>query len=266
MATTKNIQSVERAFSILELFSRSGCAEQSVKEIAEALDLNKSTAFGLINTLTNLGYLQQNERNQRYALGLKLLSLSDAVKVQNLIIQAVHPYLEQINRQYGETVHCAVQENDGVIYVDKVESTGAIYIGTRIGTHNDLYCTGVGKCILAFMPPEDQKRILSGELQPRTPNTIRTAEQLRQTIEEVRREGYAIDNEEIAEGLFCVAVPVFAAPETVACAISVSGMTPRIQVARENGLLDELKRAATAISREAFSYDPSAGESNRERD
>ncbi|MBE6990556.1 MAG: IclR family transcriptional regulator [Ruminococcaceae bacterium] len=258
MATTKNIQSVERAFSILELFSRSGCAEQSVKEIADGLELNKSTAFGLINTLTNLGYLQQNAENQKYALGLKLLSLSDAVKAQNLIIRAVHPYLEQINRRYGETAHCAVQENDGVIYVDKVESSGAIYIGTRIGTRNDLHCTGVGKCILAYMPPKDQERVFSRRMRVMTPNTIHTAEQLRRAIAEVRRSGYATDNEEIAEGLFCVAVPVFSAPETVACAISVSGMTPRIQAAREGGLLDDLKQAAADISREVFRYDPAA--------
>ena len=139
MATTKNIQSVERAFSILELFQEGGAPERSVKEISEALGLNKSTTFGLINTLTNLGYLQQNEENQKYVLGLKLLSFSNAVKVQNIIIRSVHPYLEQISRKYGETVHCAVGQKGGVIYVDKVEATGSIYISTQIGTRNDLH-------------------------------------------------------------------------------------------------------------------------------
>lgn len=255
MATTKNIQSIERAFSILELFQRTGCAEHSVKEISEALGLNKSTTFGLINTLTNLGYLQQNADNQKYALGLKLLSFSNTVKVQNIIIRAVHPYLEQISRKYGETVHCAVAHNDGVIYVDKVEATGSIYISTQIGTQNDLHCTGVGKCILAYMPPEDQERIYSRSLKTMTYNTITNSEQLREEIRKVRQAGFAMDNEEISIGLSCVAVPVFSGPGTVACAISVSGMTSRIQLTLENGIVNELKWIAASISKNAFDYD-----------
>ena len=239
MATTKNIQSVERAFSILELFQESGSPERSVKEISEALGLNKSTTFGLINTLTNLGYLQQNEENQKYVLGLKLLSFSNAVKVQNIIIRSVHPYLEQISRKYGETVHCAVGQKGGVIYVDKVEAIGSIYISTQIGTRNDLHCTGVGKCILAYLPPEEQEQVLSSQLKTMTYNTITNSEQLR---------------EEIAIGLSCVAVPVFSAPGKTGCAISVSGMTSRIQLALKNGLVEELKRVAAEISRTTFGY------------
>jgi len=252
MATTKNIQSVERAFSILELFEKTGCTEHSLKEIAQALDLNKSTTFGLVNTLVGLGYLQQNADNQKYTLGFKLLSFSNTVKVQNIIIRTVHPYLEQINRKYGETVHCAVRQGDGVIYVDKVEAAGSIHISTQIGTQNDLHCTGVGKCILAYLPTEDRERVLSGPLKTMTVNTITNSEQLRHEIDTVRRQGYATDREEIAIGLSCVAVPVFSRPDTVACAISVSGMTARIQIAREHGLLEELQRVASEASHSIF--------------
>ena len=118
MATTKTIQSVERAFSILEYLQQCGGGERSVKEIADALELNKSTAFGLINTLTTLGYLQQNADNQKYVLSLKLLSFSNTIKVQNSIIRTVHPYLEQISLKYGEIAHCGVAQGDSVIYVD----------------------------------------------------------------------------------------------------------------------------------------------------
>ena len=110
MATTKTIQSVERAFSILEYLQQCGGGERSVKEIADALELNKSTAFGLINTLTTLGYLQQNADNQKYVLSLKLLSFSNTIKVQNSIIRTVHPYLEQISLKYGEIAHCGVAQ------------------------------------------------------------------------------------------------------------------------------------------------------------
>ena len=247
MATTKNIQSVESAFAILESFQQSDDGERSVKEISEALGLNKSTAFGLINTLTDLGYLQQNEKNQKYYLGLKLLNFSNIIKVQNRIIRIVHPYLEQVSRKYGETAHCAVKRNDAVVYVDKVESTGSITINTHIGTQNYMHCSGVGKCILAYLPAEEQERILSGPLVTKTFNTITNSEQLREEIRKVREQGYATDNEEDSLGLSCVAIPVFSAPGKVVCAISISGMTPRIQLALKGNLLQDLKMAADSI-------------------
>ena len=258
MATTKNIQSIERAFAILESFQRCGGGEQSVKEISEMLGLNKSTTFGLINTLTNLGYLQQNENNQKYVLGLKLLSFSNTIKVQNSIIRTVHPYLEQITRKYGETAHCAVERNYSVIYVDKVESSGSVSINTQIGTQNFMHCTGMGKCILAYMPPEYQEHIFSGPLKTKTYNTITNSEQLREEVRKIREQGYSIDNEESEIGLTCVAVPVLSSPDKVACSISISGMTPRVQIALKSGLLEDLKTAAAAISRSMFGYDPAA--------
>lgn len=256
MATTKNIQSIERAFSILELFQSGGPADLSVKDISEALALNKSTAFGLINTLTNLGYLQQNPENQKYSLGLKLLSFSNAVKVQSIIIRAVHPYLEELKQRYGETAHCAVRYNDGVIYVDKVEATGSIYISTQIGTQNDLHCTGVGKCILAYLPADEQDRIYASNLRTMTYHTITNSEQLREEMEKVRQNGYATEWEEISIGVACVAVPVFSAPDKVACSISISGMTTRIQAAVEKGVVHDLKRISAQISKNTFGYIP----------
>ena len=254
MATTKKIQSIERAFAILELFQQTGRSELSVKEIAESLALNKSTAFGLINTLTSLGCLQQNRTNQRYMLGLKLLSLASTVQTQNIIVSAVHPYLEKLNHKYTETVHCAVRNGDGVIYIDKVDA-GFIHINSRIGSQNDMHCTGVGKCIMAYLPASTQERILSGNLRSLTYNTITNAHQLREELEKVRQLGYAMDNEEITVGLSCVAVPVFSAAGEVACAVSVSGMTNRIRAARENGLVGDLKIVAAAISREVYGYE-----------
>lgn len=256
MATTKNIQSVERAFAVLELYQKKDVEELGVKEISDALGLNKSTAFGLINTLNNLEYLQRNPVNQKYALGVRLLSLSDAVKLKSAIIRTVHPYLEQIMQKYGETVHCGVEHRNGVLYIDKVEAThSAIYINTQIGKVNDYHCTGVGKCILAYLPPERQKQIYAEPLKTMTYNTITNVEQLRNEIRKVRENGFAMDNEENALGLSCVAVPVFSAAETVGCAISVSGMTSRIQHACQHGIIEELKQISAEVSKKTFGYD-----------
>ena len=256
MATTKTIQSVERAFSILEYLQQCGGGERSVKEIADALELNKSTAFGLINTLTTLGYLQQNADNQKYVLSLKLLSFSNTIKVQNSIIRTVHPYLEQISLKYGEIAHCGVAQGDSVIYVDKVESSRSLSINTQIGTKNYLHCTGVGKCILAYMPEEEQQHILAGPLKARSFNTIVDPRQLQAELRHIRADGYAMDNEEVEVGLSCVAVPVFSAPGQVSCSISISGMTPRVRTALRGGLLDDLRQASADISRSLYGYQP----------
>lgn len=262
MATTKNIQSVERAFSILELFQKTDCAEYSVKEISNELELNKSTAFGLINTLTNLGYLQQNYENQKYSLSLKLLYFSNTIKLQNSIIRTVHPFLDRLSQKYHETAHCAIEHNDGVIYIDKVQFADSVYISTQIGTRNDLHCTGVGKCILAYMSPDNQERILSGNLRTMTYNTITNSEQLRAEIHSIRENGYALDHEEIVVGLSCVAVPVFSGPDEVAFSISISGSTPRINLAIQNGMIEELKNVSAEISKNTFDYDKTTGFAN----
>lgn len=256
MATTKTIQSVERAFSILEYLQQCGGGERSVKEIADALELNKSTAFGLINTLTTLGYLQQNADNQKYVLSLKLLSFSNTIKVQNSIIRTVHPYLEQISLKYGEIAHCGVAQGDSVIYVDKVESSRSLSINTQIGTKNYLHCTDVGKCILAYMPEDEQQHILAGPLKALTFNTIVDPRQLQAELRHIRADGYAMDNEEVEVGLSCVAVPVFSAPGQVSCSISISGMTPRVRTALRGGLLDDLRQASADISRSLYGYQP----------
>ena len=256
MATTRNIQSVERAFSILELFQQPSCMELSVKDISDSLGLNKSTTFGLINTLTNLGYLHKNQVTQKYMLGLKLLSFSNIVETQNLIIKAVHPFLVQLNCKYGETVHCAIEQNGALLYIDKVVASNmAIYINTQVGASRELYCTGVGKCILAYMSEDMRESVLRKPLKPLTPKTIIDANDIRAELANVRKVGYALDNEENMIGLYCVAVPVFSSKDTVACAISISSIEARIDEAKKRGLVNDLKHTASEISKQVFNYD-----------
>lgn len=256
MATTKNVQSLERAFAILELLQNASEGEMSLKDIANALDLNKSTTFGLINTMVNLGYIQQNDNNQQYMLGLRLLSFSESVKQQSILRHVVHPYMEKLNAKYDETVHCAIQFGEKILYIDKVEATNSpIYINTRVGATRNMHCTGVGKCILANMPEEQQMTILSKPLQTATFNTITNSKQLKIELEKIRTNGYAFDDEESVVGLFCVAVPVFSAQGTVACAISISGIKPRLKIALDQGIVQELKGVANTISKIAFGYE-----------
>ena len=248
MATTKNIQSVERTFAILESFLTAEGGELSLKELSDRLALNKSTVFGLANTLVNLGYLKREEHTQQYSLGFRFLTFSDSVKAESLLLKTVQPYLLHLSSRYGETVHCAVEQHGKVIYLDKVTAPQAVSISSQIGKENWMHCTGVGKCLLAYMPEEAADRVLSGELPGFTPNTFTSPELLKEELDSIRRQGYALDREEIELGLSCVAVPVFNSHGKVCCAVSVSGLTPRIRLDLENGITDDLKRIAGEIS------------------
>ena len=251
MATTKTIQSLERAFSILELFQNNK-TEMSLKEISDSLGLNKSTTFGLVNSLTTLGYLLQNEDNQKYSLGLKILSLTNAVKMNNILIRASRPYLEELSAKYRETVHSAQEMNGSIVYLDKVEAETSIYINTQMGTKNYMHCTGV--VLLAYKSEEDLDAFLSRPLKPLTFNTITDPAAFKKEMAEIRKKGYGGDDEEIEIGLSCVAVPVMKSENNPGFAISVAGPTARMNEHKKNGVADDLLNTASKLSEIIYGY------------
>jgi len=254
MATTKTIQSLERAFSILELF-QSGKSELSLKEISDSIGLNKSTTFGLVNSLTTLGYLLQIEENQKYSLGLKILSLTNAVKMNSILIRVARPYLEELSAKYRETVHSAQEINGSIVYIDKVDADTSIYINTQIGTKNYMHCTGVGKVLLAYKTEAELDTfIATHQLKAITYNTITNPELLKKEMAEIRKNGIGGDDEEIELGLSCVAVPVMKNSTTAGFAISVAGPTIRINEHKKNGLAENLKNTAEKLSELIYGY------------
>ena len=253
MATTKTIQSLERAFAILELFQNNK-SELSLKEISVSLNLNKSTTFGLVNSLTTLGYLLQNEDNQKYSLGLKILSLTNAVKTNNILIRASRPYLEELSAKYRETVHSAQELNGSIVYLDKVEADTSIYIKTQMGTKNYMHCTGVGKVLLAYKSPEELDMFLDQPLKPLTFNTITDPDDFKKEMSKIHENGYGGDDEEIEIGLSCVAVPVMKAENKPGFAISLAGPTVRMNEHKKRGVVDDLKNTAAKLSEIIYGY------------
>ncbi|WP_207260245.1 IclR family transcriptional regulator [Desulfovibrio sp. Huiquan2017] len=223
MSEGRIIQSVARALNILELFESS--TDLSVTEIANRLDLSKSTAFGLINTLAHKGYLEQNPRDSRYSLGLKLLRLGGAVQRHNIIVKRAKPFMEKLVQEFAETVHLTVERNGMVVYIEKIRGEKAIFMQSAVGAENPMYCTGVGKCLLAYMPAAKLERLLQ-KMQPlerRGPNTIMDIEELRQELQVIRERGISIDDEEHVPGLMCIAAPIRNHDGEVIAAISISG-------------------------------------------
>ena len=251
MGAPKNgnmIQSVERALRILEEFSVKE-REIGVTELAKRVGLNKSTCFGILQTLQSNGYLEQNLDNGKYCLGIKVFELGQTFEAGLEIRSITKPYLQSLVDKTKETVHLVVRYKLEAVYIEKVEGPSAINIISQIGKRVNMHCTGVGKCLLAYFPEESFKLVMQGELQRFTDNTITDKNCLIQHLNEIRAKGYSIDDEEIESGLRCVAAPIFNHKKEAVAAISISGPTNRITPDKIEEIAELVKDTAASVSK-----------------
>lgn len=241
------VQSVFRATQIVELVAD---YEKGIRitDIAKEMGLSKSTIFGLVNTLTIQGYLRQSEDDKKYHLGYKLFELGALMHRQMDLRTEAADYLAELNDRYHETVHLAVHSNGEVVYIDKIESPDAIITYSSIGKRLPMFCTGVGKAMLAYLSPEYlNKYIFNQPLIKNVENTIIDPNHLRAELELVRKRGYAIDNEEYRDGIVCVAAPIFDNTGSPAASISISSYRHKNAEEIER-IAPDVVEAANAIS------------------
>ncbi|SHF47934.1 IclR family transcriptional regulator [Desulforamulus putei] len=245
------VQSLDRALDILEELSRheSGLG---VTEIGSIVGLHKSTVHRLLHTLMLRGYVEKKNDTEKYRLGLKLISLGQARLDSMEIRSEARPFLQELMEQTQEAVHLCLWENGKVVYIDKVESRNSVLMYSRIGRVAPIHCTGVGKVIAAFQPEAEVIKIIKESgLVYKTDKTITQLDKLLKHFEEIRRQGYAIDDEEHDPGLRCVAAPVRDYKGNVIASISVAGPTIRVTKDRiEKELATMLIETANKISRQ----------------
>lgn len=214
------VQSVTRALEIVECFSDAD--ELGISEIAERMDLSKSTIYGLVNTLASFGYLEQGE-NKKYRLGLKLFELGNVVQARMDVRREARPWCQLLANKYRTTVHLAAYSEGDIIYIDKVDNSNAVVVYSRIGKRAPMYCTGVGKALLAYLPESYvEKYIYNRPMTPMTEHTITTRPALEAELAKIRETGYAVDDEEIEPGLHCIAAPIFDHRRRPVMAVSAS--------------------------------------------
>jgi DNA-binding IclR family transcriptional regulator len=238
------IASVDRALAVLELFVAKG-GELSVTQISRELGLTFSTAHHLVSTLAARGYLEQNPVNRHYRLGVHALTLGLAARDSAALVSIAQPVIEGLAAEVNEHVNLALVDGTDTIYVSQVLSSRAIAMFMRLGTRVPMYCTGVGKAVLAFLT-EDRAEVTAaaGGYRPFTAATARSWPQLRQDLREIRTLGYAVDREEREEGVVCVAAPVFDHTGGPCGAVSVSG--PSTRIAPRLGQLGAATKSAAA--------------------
>jgi IclR family acetate operon transcriptional repressor len=224
-----SVQSLERAFDLLEALSAGG--ELGVTELANRTGLVPSTAHRLLHTLAKRGYVSQSSESGRYLLGYKVVEVASGLerRLERLRVVA-RPHLERIQRATGETVNLVVLDADRVVYVDQVEGSRSVRMFTTVGTSVLAHTTGSGKAIMAAGPSDAVALLYEGRepLEKLTAHTLTTLEALEDDFVRIRRRGYAIDNEEHEEGVACVATAVFDHSGRPCAALSVSGPTSRI--------------------------------------
>ena len=242
------VQSVLRALEIIESLSGSQ-SELGITEIAEFMQLSKSTVYGLVNTLVIKGYLEQNAQTKRYRLGLKLFEIGTLVHRRMDLRNEAKPYCEELSFKYNATVHLAAYSNNEIVYIDKVDMPSAIIIYSQVGKRAPMYCTGVGKAVLAFLNPEKQQEFIENlNFERYTDNTIIRSDDLERELQKIRSQGFAFDNEEIEVGLRCIAAPIFNHKSDPIAAISVSAPIARLAIENIDQIAQNVVKCAKYIS------------------
>jgi len=238
------VQSVDRALDILESFGVDN-KELGVTEISRILGLHKSTVYGLLNTMENRGYIVQNPSSGKYRLGLKLFELGCRVEKSMDLKKITDYYLEMLRQETGETVHLAIMDSQEVVYIDKKEGLESMRMVSQVGKRLPLHCSAIGKVLFAYLDQDRIEKIINEKgLLKMTAKTITDPSLLKEELDEIKVKGYAIDNEEIAEGLVCVAAPIRNYSNEVIAAISVAGPKARI----DSGKLEAVKESVLQIS------------------
>ena len=230
---TKNpVQSAERIFQVMEMLADHG--EMGLMEISTALGLHKSTVHRLLMSLVYMGYAKQDEVSQKYMLSYKIVSMAGKMLDRMDILQVAKPYMERLSDISGETVHLVQREGNNILYIYKIEAKiGTIRMVSHVGMVHPMYCSGVGKALLAELPdPEIEDIWNSSEITSLTPYTVTSLSDLMDRIRGVREAGYAMDDEENEEGVRCIAVSIPDYHKEPVYALSISAPVSRMTDAR----------------------------------
>ena len=228
MENKSPIQVADKLFACLEYLASNG--ESNLSQISKNLDINKTTVHRLLATLINLGYVKQEPNSLKYYLSFKICSLSNQILSNNDMVSICRPYLEKIRDLTGETVHLVKLDENDAIYIDKVDSlSNSIRLVSKVGKAIPLYCSGVGKALLAHKNDEEIKEYYNSQKIVRyTNNTPITFKQLMKKINFARENNYALDEEEMEMGVKCVAVALKDIENKYSYAISISSPIVRI--------------------------------------
>jgi DNA-binding IclR family transcriptional regulator len=241
------VQSVDRAISVMEFLSRRGWS--GVTEVANELNIHKSTAYRLLTTLRDRGLVEQDAATEKYRLGFGLVLLASSVRADLDILRCARPVCERLSEQTRETVTVAVLEEDDAVVIHQTISRTSALNADWTGRHTPLHATAAGKIFLAHMTAEQRRRVLRRPLGRFTENTIVDPAVLRDHVQVIADDGFAYTVEELEVGLNAIGAPIYSANGEVVGAMSVSGPAFRLPGDFIPKTAELIKEAAAEISR-----------------
>ena len=244
------INSILRAFSLLELFTQ-GQAAHKFSQLERALGYNKATLTRLLASLTKADILQKDPLTREYRLTHRIFRIGNAYRDEMDLYKTAAPLMAELAQATGETVHLAILADFLVLYIGKMEGSQSVRIRSQIGHTTPCHTTGVGKAMLANLEPSRLEEFFrTVTLEKISPQTITDPDQLRVHLHQIKEQGFSLDDQEHEKDVRCVAAPIFNHRGQVVAALSVAGPVYRITSQRISQELAPLVReAARSIGR-----------------
>jgi DNA-binding IclR family transcriptional regulator len=243
------LQTLERAVSVIEALAneKNGCG---VTKLSKKTNINKSTVFKILYTLSQKGYVERVPDSEDYRLGVKILQLGSAILEQMDLRSIAMPYLQQLSFATKETVHLGILDNFEVVYIEKFESVEhSIRMHSQVGKRSPLHCTGMGKILISdFTDEEIREMYFNRSMLKYTNSTITEVEKLVEEIISVREKGIAFDNMEHEESIRCISAPIWDRAGRIIAAISISVPVMFLTEERIPFIVEELKKTSRQIS------------------
>ena len=242
------LSSVKKALEVLDFFTVEKY-ELSLAEISKCMGMHKSSVYRMLKTLEAADFLRWDSDRGRYSLSLKILELANRVLGRYDLRTTAGPFMEELAVKTGEIIHLSILDGGEIVYLEKKGAGQVLTVATKVGGRHPAYASAMGKVLLAFLPEKQLQVVLEGtELIPLTSCTITDAAQLLRKLEKIRRQGYALDNEEAFPGIRCIAAPIRQRSGKVVAAISATVPAQRLGGDRVPELVKLIRETATLIS------------------
>ncbi|MBB5316346.1 IclR family transcriptional regulator domain-containing protein [Tunturibacter empetritectus] len=240
--------SLARGLIVIQAFTQQS-PQMTISQLSVKTGLSRAAVRRCLYTLTKLGFAGA-EDGSRYSLRPRMLTLSHTYTTSNTLSTAAQPILERMSAALRESFSVATLDGEDIVYIARTQVNRVMAVDLHIGSRLPAYCTSMGRILLAYLPPEQLEQYLAkAVLTPHTTRTITSVEKLRLTLRNVRRNGYALVDQEYEVGLRSLAVPVFAASGRVVATLNLSGNAPRLSVLEmQSRFLIHLRNAANELS------------------
>jgi len=240
------IEAVVRALNVLEALAET--PDLGVTALAKEMGLTKSIVFRLLQTLEEAGYVQRDQDRAIYSLGYRVALLGERVGRDGALLHVAPPILDELRDETGENVNLVIREGGYALALATREGLHAIRIFAQTGRKGPLHAGGASMLLLAYAEPAIRDRVLSGTLESHTNHTITDPEQLRKILLRIRANGYNVALNDLDDGAFSIAAPVFNAAGEVVAGLSIAGASARLDEPQREAYIEAVQAAAQKIS------------------